>query len=876
MMNEAPFTPSAILGASEASAGSPWVVLKFGGSSVSSVERWSTIADLVENRRREGLRPVVVHSAVGDVSDELAAILDAALDGDPEAGITRVREIHFALADSLGLDGASLLRPALDELSQLVAGIRLVREVSLRVRVHVMALGELMATRLGAAYLARRGLPAVWADARSLLASRPTVGTPAPRDYLAATCTAEDDPDAFRAKLAGLGEVVVTQGFIAANRKGETVLLGRGGSDTSAAYFAAALRARRLEIWTDVPGMFSADPRIVPSARLLESLRYDEAQELASAGSSVLHPRCLAPLVPDRIPLFVRCTAQPEVAGTVVSSVTAETEPQVKGICVRTGITLISMESMGMWHEVGFLARAFAVFRDHGISVDFVSTSEANVTVSIDATDTGPMDLGPPLEDLATFCRTRVISGCAAVSLVGRQIRRILPRLSAALGVFEEEKVHLMSQAANDLNLSFVIAAEQARRLAGKLHRTLIPASGAGRGFGPGWNALERADAPPAPVAVSWWMEKRDRLLALAHEHDNVYVYDRETVRDAARRLLALPGLERVLYAVKANDHPDLLRVLAEGGVGFECVSLGEIEWLFRSVPGLDGSRVLFTPNFAPRTEYEAAFERGIRVTLDNLYPLQAWPELLEGRDVFVRIDPGKGRGHHEHVKTAGVHSKFGVPEFEVDELIELAGRTAARVVGLHAHPGSGVTDPEAWRETANVLVRIAERFPDVRTLDLGGGLGVPEKSGDDPFDLGALGSVLTDVRSAHPRYALWLEPGRYLVARAGVLLTRVTQVKGKGEMRYVGVGTGMNSLIRPALYGAYHEIVNLSRVGEPPRQTVTVVGPICETSDRLGTERWLPACAEGDVLLVADTGAYGRVMGSNYNRRGIASEVVI
>jgi diaminopimelate decarboxylase/aspartate kinase len=318
------------------------------------------------------------------------------------------------------------------------------------------------------------------------------------------------------------------------------------------------------------------------------------------------------------------------------------------------------------------------------------------------------------------------------------------------------------------------------------------------------------------------------------------------------------------------------LRALAETGVDFECVSPGEIEWLEKMVPDFDLSRVLFTPNFAPREEYEWALKKNLQLTLDNLYPLQAWPELFAGSKLFIRVDPGQGRGHHEHVKTAGVHSKFGVPRFEIEELRRLIDAAGAEVIGIHAHSGSGILDPDSWRKVAAGLVQVAEQFPAVKTIDLGGGLGVPEKPGDAEFDLERLDETLAGIREAYPQYQLWLEPGRYLVARAGVLLTRVTQVKGKGDMRYIGVATGMNSLIRPALYGSYHEIVNLSRVGESPTETVTVVGPICETGDRLGSDRLLPPSVEGDIILIANAGAYGYVMSSNYNRRDVAREMVI
>ena len=877
MTAEAGFERSDVLGAPPEIAESPFVVMKFGGTSVSSLDAWQTIEQLIRRRLDEGLKPVVVHSALSGISNLLVEALSEAMHGDPADILQTIRDRHLALASDLGIDGPALLDESLRELEQLVAGIRLVREVSVRVRVRVMALGELMSTRMGVAWLQSRGVAVDWHDAREMLTSLQRGGSKHSRDYLSATCSHDADPD-LQQRLSGNDRVVLTQGFIARNRAGETVLLGRGGSDTSAAYLAARLQARRLEIWTDVPGMFTANPRLVPSARLLAALRYDEAQELASAGSSVLHPRCISPLRPHGIPLFIRSTMAPHIHGTVISPVTGEIEPQVKGICVRRGITLISLDSVGMWHEVGFLARAFAIFNEHGVSVDFVSTSETNVTVSIETADgvLAEDTQDALLSDLEQLCRVRMITQCAAVSLVGQKIRTILPRLAPALEVFEEEKIHLMTQAANDLNLSFVIGEDQSARLATKLHSTIIRKTGGSPAFGPSWDELFHSDAVRTPVSDAWWVERRDELLALAERQPSAYVYDKASVLSAANSLLGLENVSRVLYAVKANFNAELIRLLEAAGVDFECVSPGEVEWLREVLPGLSLDRILFTPNFAPRDEYQWALQEGLQVTLDNLHPLQHWPELFKGQKIFVRIDPGQGRGHHEHVKTAGVHSKFGVPRFEIDELEALVNAAGAEVVGIHAHSGSGVSDAEAWRAVGSELIRVAERFPSVRVIDLGGGLGIPEKPGDRPFDLARMDETLREIRDAYPRYELWIEPGRYLVARAGVLLTHVTQVKGKGDMRYIGVGVGMNTLIRPALYGAYHEIVNLTKFGEAPSITATVVGPICETGDRLGTDRLLPPSEEGDVILIANAGAYGYVMSSFYNRREVAPEIVI
>jgi diaminopimelate decarboxylase len=258
-------------------------------------------------------------------------------------------------------------------------------------------------------------------------------------------------------------------------------------------------------------------------------------------------------------------------------------------------------------------------------------------------------------------------------------------------------------------------------------------------------------------------------------------------------------SVDRWAYAMKANWHPAILRRVVAAGLMLECVSRGELEHAFASVPGLVPDRVLFTPNFAPRSEYAYGLSRGVHVTLDNVYPLKQWPELFRGQEIFLRIDPGFGRGHHQHVRTAGVHSKFGVPVTEVDELVALVRSAGARVAGLHAHAGSGIFSVANW-----------------------------------------------------------------------------TQLKGKGDVRYVGIATGMNSLIRPALYGAHHDIRNLTRLDEPLSQRVNVVGPICETADQLGADRWLPPTEEGDVLLIANCGAYGFSMASNYNLRPPAAEFMI
>lgn len=855
---------------------SSWIVLKFGGTSVATLANWKNIARIAADRRAAGARVLIVHSAIAGITDRLERLLDAAIGQAQDEELKGIEERHRQLAAELGIAPGEEVERYFAELREIAAGVALVREVSERTRARVMASGELMATQLGARFLRTQGLDAAWMDARTLLRAEPG-NIPGRAEVLSVTCSFAPD-SVLEEQLEALSSLVITQGFIASDEDGNTVLLGRGGSDTSASYLAAKLRAQRIEIWTDVPGMFSANPRSTPTARLLRALHYDEAQEIATSGAKVLHPRCILPARQYRIPLHVYATQAPELEGTVLSAEGLDGAAQVKAVCTKRGITLVALESPGMWHQVGFLADAFQVFKQHGMSVDLVSTSETNVTVSLDpaANTLDNTRVAELVADLSRLCRVQVIGPCASVSLVGRNIRAILHQLGGAFEFFEEQKIYLVSQAANDLNFTFVVDENQGDRLVEQLHELLIRPVPGDRILGPTWQQLFAAPAATDTRVPPWWRVQRERLLGQLAGHDAAFVYDLDSVRTAARSLRAMGSLGRVHYSMKANPHRELLRTLRAEGIEFECVSQGEIARLQELFPDLEPQRILYTPNFAPRAEYQWALERGVRVTIDNPYVLSAWPELFRDKEIFVRVDTGVGRGHHSHVRTAGTRSKFGVPIVDLREFARQAREARVRVTGLQAHVGSGVFDVTSWEHTARLLGGAAQSFEEVRVIDVGGGLGVPERADQPGVNLKQLDTLLMAVRAEHPQLEVWLEPGRYLVAAAGVLLARVTQLKSKGTVRFVGVATGMNSFIRPVLYGAYHEIVNLSRADEPATELVNIVGPICESADVLGHDRLLPVTREGDILLIANAGAYGSVMSSQYNLRPPAPEVFL
>ena len=860
---------------SSISNAAPWVVLKFGGTSVSRRTRWDNIGRIAAERARDA-RVLVVVSALSGVTNELQAIAQG--EGDAVARVEALEARHRAFAEELGLDAEAVLGERLAALRALPGDAR-AADRPYDWQAEVLAQGELLSSTLGAAYLAAQGHDFGWCDARDWLDA---IDMPNQSDWarrLSVNCECAGDAERRTRFAAQPTRLLITQGFIARHADGGTAILGRGGSDTSAAYFGALLDARRVEIWTDVPGMFSANPRDVPDARLLARLDYAEAQEIATTGAKVLHPRAIAPCRDARVPMAILDTERVELPGTRIEA-SATTVPGVKAISRRNGIVLVSMESIGMWQQVGFLADVFERFRRHGLSVDLIGSSETNVTVSLDPSENLMTTdvLSRLSEDLAQVCRVKVIAPCAAITLVGRGMRSLLHKLSGVWATFGQERVHLISQSSNDLNLTFVIDEADADGLIPHIHAELIrsgamPVREAGV-FGPSWQQINDGEQRRVP---KWWQQRRDALIERASAGTPRYVYHLPTLRAQAAKLNAIEAVDRRYFAIKANSHPRLLQELHALGFGLECVSSGEVGRVFDAVPGIDPSRLLFTPSFAPHAEYRYAFARGVQVTLDNVEALRNWPETFRGRKLWLRIDLGRGDGHHAKVVTGGSESKFGLPLSRLDEFLTEARALGVRITGLHAHLGSGIESPAHWAGVHAELATIADGIGTVEMLDIGGGLPIPYLPDDAEFDIAGWTQALTAVKAEFPRYAIAIEPGRFIVAQCGALLASVTQVVEKDGVRRVGLDAGMNTLIRPALYDAFHDIRNLSRLDDGATLDFDVVGPICESSDVFGHGRALPAATgEGDVMLVADAGAYGYSMASRYNLRALPQEDVL
>jgi diaminopimelate decarboxylase len=383
----------------------------------------------------------------------------------------------------------------------------------------------------------------------------------------------------------------------------------------------------------------------------------------------------------------------------------------------------------------------------------------------------------------------------------------------------------------------------------------------------------------PAVRRLDDWDAERLRSLADAHETP-LYVIDLERVRENARRLQDAFAEAEISYAVKANTVRPVLEAIEATDVGAECASAGEVQRALDA--GFDGEDVRYTAVNPPARDLDLvvdlAADHDLVVTVDaeDTYERVA-DRGFDGR-LCVRVNPGVGAGHHEKVST-GAEPKFGVPYDRAKALVERAARDGFDVVGVHAHAGSGIKgeDLSAHRELVSRMADLA-RDVDVALdfVNVGGGLGVPYKSDEPPIDLDAVAEQTFDA-FGDVDAELGIEPGRYFVADAGVLLTTVNTVKPTPETTVVGVDAGMTTLIRPAMYDAYHDI-RLLADDTAERETITtsVAGPICETADLLATDRPLARPRRGERLAIGSAGAYGYEMSSQYNSRPRPAVVVL
>jgi aspartate kinase len=443
--------------------------MKFGGTSVEDAQAIGRVAEIVRGRLRR--RPVVVVSAMAKVTDQLLAMGRAAGGGDLPAALERsraLRERHLNTARELvGPESFSQLRPELehdfDQQDELLRGIVAVGELTPRTTDYVVSFGEAISSKIVNAAFQTRGINSTLVDARQCVITD--------ANYTQATPLFDETNPRILSKVNPLveaGQVVVMGGFIASTSDGVPTTLGRGGSDFSAAIVGAALEAECIEIWTDVDGMLTTDPRVCPGARRIKVVSFDEAAEMAFFGAKVLHPATLLPAVQKNIPVYVLNSRNPKNKGTCVRKRPPGRRGSFTAIATKKNISIVSIVSPRMLLAHGYLHKVFEVFDRHRCPVDIVSTSEVSVSLTVDS----GRDVEAIMADLRRFADASCEDKMAIVCLIGENIRGTPGVLAKVFTAVAEGgiNVRMVSQGASEINISFVIEEDDVAEAVRRLH----------------------------------------------------------------------------------------------------------------------------------------------------------------------------------------------------------------------------------------------------------------------------------------------------------------------------------------------------------------------------------------------------------------------
>jgi aspartate kinase len=447
------------------------IVMKFGGTSVEDAKAIDRVGSIVQGRLAQ--KPVVVVSAMAKVTDTLLAIAKAAGAGERKTALKLCRSLqerHYntaseLLGTALFTEFHSELGAEFEALDELVRGISAVGEITPRTTDHVAAFGEMLSSKVVAASFAARGLNGVHVDSREVLVTD--------NAYMQAVPQYEETNARLRERVQPLvsdGKVPVMGGFIGASRVGITTTIGRGGSDFSAAIFGAGLNADRIEIWTDVDGILTTDPRICPQARRIKVIGFDEAAELAYFGAKVLHPATVLPAIQKNIPVYVLNSRNPSCEGTRIAARAPQGKNIFKAIAAKKRITIVDVAAPRMLLAHGFLRTIFEAFDRHKVSVDVVSTSEVSVSLTVDSNQAIPALAA----DLAKLADVKYEGRKAIVCLVGEKLRDTPGVAALVFRELADKKIRMISQGASEINLTFVIEEDEVPEVIQRLHKTFF------------------------------------------------------------------------------------------------------------------------------------------------------------------------------------------------------------------------------------------------------------------------------------------------------------------------------------------------------------------------------------------------------------------
>ena len=445
-----------------------FVVAKFGGTSVADYDAMNRSADVVladPNTR------LVVLSASAGVTNLLVSLSEGLEATERFVKLDALRKIQFDILERL--QNPNVIR---EEVERLLENITTLAEAaslatSTALTDELVSHGELMSTLLFVEIMRERNVQAQWFDVRKIMRTSDRFGRAEPDVEALAELTNQQ----LAPRLAD--GIVITQGFIGSEAKGRTTTLGRGGSDYTAALLGEALHATRVDIWTDVPGIYTTDPRVVSAAKRIDVIAFEEAAEMATFGAKVLHPATLLPAVRSDIPVFVGSSKDPKAGGTLVCKKT-ETPPLFRALALRRRQTLVTLHSHNMLHSRGFLAEVFGILARHNISVDLITTSEVSIALTLDttgSTSTGDTLLTQSLLiELSELCRVEVEEDLALVAIIGNKLSRACGVGKEVFGVLDPFNIRMICYGASSYNLCFLVPADQAEQVVQKLHQNLF------------------------------------------------------------------------------------------------------------------------------------------------------------------------------------------------------------------------------------------------------------------------------------------------------------------------------------------------------------------------------------------------------------------
>lgn len=444
------------------------IVAKFGGTSVADFEAMNRSADVV---LQDASTRLVVLSASAGITNLLVALAEGQQAPQRAVLLDDIRRIQYAIVDRL--QRPEVIR---DEIDRMIDNISMLSEAaslatSNALTDELVSHGELMSSLLFVEILRERQVNAEWFDVRKVMRTDDHFGRAVPDvQVLAEQATAQLQPRIEQA-------LVITQGFIGSESEGRTTTLGRGGSDYTAALLGEALNAARVDIWTDVPGIYTTDPRVVPTAKRIDEITFEEAAEMATFGAKVLHPATLLPAVRRDIPVFVGSSKDPAAGGTRVCNETRN-PPLFRALALRRKQTLLTLHSLNMLHTFGFLAELFNILARHNVSVDLITTSEVSVALTLDTTGSTSTSASlltqALLTELSSLCRVEVEEDLALVAIIGNQLSKACGVGKEVFGVLDPFNLRMICYGASSYNLCFLVPGNDAESVVRTLHRNLF------------------------------------------------------------------------------------------------------------------------------------------------------------------------------------------------------------------------------------------------------------------------------------------------------------------------------------------------------------------------------------------------------------------